>query len=378
LIRPELVELYRLGRPGLRVNDLAWLRSELTVLVNARWLPPAGTVVDAARPCVALVGDEVAYAVVGPDRLLYCSENTISDCLEVWKQTLPHREAGGSMIGYLWDLVDCNGEQICEDFATCANGFDCTRFEQSLGIVGPERRLCIDPSARVDPMVVFDTTAGPIVVDREAVVTAFSRIEGPCYIGPQTQIFGAKIRAGTTLGPMCRIGGEVECSIVQGHSNKYHEGFLGHSYLGEWVNLGAGTHNSDLRNDYGKVSVWVAGESVNTGRTKVGCFLGDHTKTGLATLLNTGTNAGVFCNLLPSGGYLPKRVPSFVSWWNGELRENADLPGQLRTAEEVMRRRGETFSEVHARFFHTLFQSTSEGRSKALRESEQHRLRRSA
>jgi hypothetical protein len=177
---------------------------------------------------------------------------------------------------------------------------------------------------------------------------------------------------------MCRIGGEVECSIVQGHSNKYHEGFLGHSYLGEWVNLGAGTHNSDLRNDYGKVSVWVAGESVNTGRTKVGCFLGDHTKTGLATLLNTGTNAGVFCNLLPSGGYLPKRVPSFVSWWNGELRENVDLPGQLKTAEEVMRRRGETFSEVHVRFFHTLFQSTAEGRRKTLRESEQHRLRRSA
>ena len=101
--------------------------------------------------------------------------------------------------------------------------------------------------------MVADTTGGPVVIDREAVVTAFTRLEGPCYIGPRTQVHGAKIRAGTTLGPDCRIGGEVEASIVQGHSNKYHDGFLGHAYLGEWVNLGAGTQNSDLRNDYGEV-----------------------------------------------------------------------------------------------------------------------------
>ena len=116
----------------------------------------------------------------------------------------------------------------------------------------------------------------------------------PRHAGP-----GGKIRAGTTLGPDCRIGGEVEASIVQGHSNKYHDGFLGHAYVGEWVNLGAGTQNSDLRNDYGEVTVTVNGRLVRTGQTKVGCFLGDHTKTGLGTLLNTGTSVGVFCNLLP-------------------------------------------------------------------------------
>ncbi len=87
---------------------------------------------------------------------------------------------------------------------------------------------------------------------------------------------------------------------MQGYSNKYHDGFLGHTYVGEWVNLGAGTQNSDLRNDYGEVTVTVNGRIVPTGATKVGCFLGDHTKTGLGTLLNTGTNAGAFCNLLPA------------------------------------------------------------------------------
>src|SRR5439155_19557884 len=98
--------------------------------------------------------------------------------------------------------------------------------------------------------------------------------------------------------------------------------------------------NRDLRNDYGPVRVTVNGRVLSTGQTKVGCFLGDHTKTGLGTLLNTGTNAGVFCNLLPSGGLLPKYVPSFAGWWNGRLEECAGFDAMMRTAAEVMRRRG--------------------------------------
>src|SRR5204863_10183783 len=132
------------------------------------------------------------------------------------------------------------------------------------------------------------------------------------------------------------------------HSNQYHEGFLGHSYIGEWVNLGAGTHNSDLRNDYGPVAVTVAGQRVETGRGKIGCFLGDHTKTGLGTLLNTGTNAGVFCNLLPCGGLLPKYIPSFCSVLNGSLSDDADMPGLLETARKVMARRGRDLTETDA------------------------------
>src|SRR5439155_2723037 len=132
------------------------------------------------------------------------------------------------------------------------------------------------------------------------VVTAFTRMEGTCYIGPGTQVMGAKVRGGTSLGTQCRVGGEVEASVVLGYSNKYHDGFLGHAYVGEWVNLGAGTSNSDLRNDYGEVTVAVRGERVRTGRNKVGCFLGDHAKSGLGALLNTGTTAGAFSNLLPA------------------------------------------------------------------------------
>jgi UDP-N-acetylglucosamine diphosphorylase / glucose-1-phosphate thymidylyltransferase / UDP-N-acetylgalactosamine diphosphorylase / glucosamine-1-phosphate N-acetyltransferase / galactosamine-1-phosphate N-acetyltransferase len=377
LVRPELADLCRAARPSLRVNDLGWLRAEQTVLVNGRWLPPAGTIDQRCGPCAGMVGDEIAYAVIHADQLSYCSPNTIGDCLQVWKETLPSCQAGGRMIGYLWDLVALNGEQIQQDFDDMA----CPRSAASprgVAIVGPGEHCLIDPTARIDPMVVIDTTGGPVVIDREAVVTAFTRIEGPCYIGPQTQLFGAKVRAGTTLGPQCRVGGEVECSIIHGHSNKYHDGFLGHSYVGEWVNLGAATNNSDLRNDYGRVSVWAAGRLVNTGQTKVGCFLGDHTKTGLGTLLNTGTNAGVFCNLLPSGGYLPRRVPSFTSWWNGELRDNSDVPGQLTTAADVMQRRQQTLTDIHMRFFDNLYRQTVDERWSVLRDDTQRRLRRSA
>jgi UDP-N-acetylglucosamine diphosphorylase/glucosamine-1-phosphate N-acetyltransferase len=216
------------------------------------------------------------------------------------------------------------------------------------------------------------------VIDREAVVTAFSRLEGPCYVGPQTHVLGAKVRTGTTLGPNCRVGGEVEACIVQGYANKYHDGFLGHSYVGEWVNLGAGTQNSDLRNDYGPVEVTVDGRLVSTGRTKVGCFLGDHTKTGVGTLLNTGTNSGVFCNVLPAGGLLPRYLPSFSSWWNGALRPHADLPRLLSTAAEVMRRRGSSLTEVHAALYRRLCDQTAAERRRVLRDADPRPLRRSA
>jgi UDP-N-acetylglucosamine diphosphorylase/glucosamine-1-phosphate N-acetyltransferase len=375
LVRPHLADLYRLQAPDVVVNHLAWLRAGPTVLVNGRWLPPALGSVDVAGPCVALAGDEVAYAVLGPDHLADCSPNTLDDCLEKWKATLPHREAGGTLLRYLWEVVNHNGEQITRDWEQAGP----TRpvLMPPVAVVGPGDRLAIDPTAQLDPMVVADTTRGPVVIAAGAVVTAFTRLEGPCYVGRRTQVHGAKIRAGTTLGPDCRVGGEVEASIIQGHSNKYHDGFLGHAYVGEWVNLGAGTQNSDLRNDYGPVRVTVNGRVVPTGQTKVGCFLGDHTKTGLSTLLNTGSNAGVFCNLLP-GGLLPKYVPSFGSWWDGALADRADLPALLRTAAEVTSRRGQAFTETHAALYRLLFEQTAAERRRAVREAERRALRRSA
>jgi UDP-N-acetylglucosamine diphosphorylase/glucosamine-1-phosphate N-acetyltransferase len=375
LVRPELADLCRVLHPDMPVNDAAWLRAGPVVLVNGRWLPGPGAAADTSQPCVAVVGGEVAYAALEPDHLACCSAETIDECLAAWKGRLPQRSAGGRMFHYLWELVAHNGEQIIRDWETR----DAAPSPPGVvpAVVGPAGRLRVDPTARIDPLVVADTTGGPVVIGPGAVVTAFTRLEGPCCVGPGTQLHGAKIRAGTTLGPDCRIGGEVEASVVQGHSNKYHDGFLGHAYVGEWVNLGAGTSNSDLRSDYGEVRVMVNGRLVPTGQAKVGCFLGDHTKTGLGALLNTGTNAGAFCNLLP-GGLLPRYVPSFGSYWNGSLSDRADLWALLQTAAKVMGRRGRELTEAHRALYADLYERAAAERRRVVREMEVRALRRSA
>lgn len=378
LIRPALEDLWRLRVPEVAVNDLAWLRGAPTLLVNGRWLPPATPLPlhDLDAPFVALVGEEVAYALLTPEYLAGCSAANLESCLNTWKIDLPSRPAGGRLFRYLWELVEHNGEQIRADWRSAARRAESAAVP--VAIVGPPEQLYVHPSARLDPLVAVDTTRGPVIVEREAVVTSFTRLEGPCYVGPSTQLQGAHLRAGTTLGPQCRIGGEVEASIVQGYSNKAHDGFLGHSYLGEWVNLGAGAQVSDLRNDYGSVRVMVDGRMTATGLTKVGCFLGDHTKVGLGSLLNTGTSAGIFCGLLPGSGLLPRYIPSFLRHEEGCLLDHADVHALLHTAAEVMRRRNVVFTEMHAELYSWLFDQTAAQRRQVVRDFELQRLRRSA
>jgi UDP-N-acetylglucosamine diphosphorylase/glucosamine-1-phosphate N-acetyltransferase len=294
--------------------------------------------------------------------------------VDVWGDTLPRTEAGGWMIDYPWDLIEHNGELLQLDYRMRSSKQDGTHRSTALAIIGPPERLVLDPTARVEPYVVLDTTPGPIILDRDVVVQAFTRIEGPCYLGPGTQVFGAKIK-GSSIGPMCRVGGEVEASIMHAFSNKYHDGFLGHSYVGEWVNLAAGTQTSDLRNDYGPVPVTINQRRINTGQTKVGAFIGDHTKTALGSLLNTGTVVGAFSNLLPAGGLLPKVVPSFCKVLHGQVCEVPDIEPLFKTAAIVMQRRGREFTDVQAAFFRRLYQETAAQRQEALHAGAPSRLR---
>jgi UDP-N-acetylglucosamine diphosphorylase / glucose-1-phosphate thymidylyltransferase / UDP-N-acetylgalactosamine diphosphorylase / glucosamine-1-phosphate N-acetyltransferase / galactosamine-1-phosphate N-acetyltransferase len=375
VVRPHLVELTRQDRPRDAVNRRVRVDGPL-VLVNGRWLPPAGGVFDGSGPCVATVGDEVAYAVVEPRSLPSASVESVAECLDAALAGLPRRAAGGRLFRHLWELVDHNGTQLIDDWQA-AGPPPQTGSPVTPAVVGPRDALHVDPSARIDPMVVVDTTGGPVLVEADAVVTAFTRLEGPCLVGRGTQVFGAKVRAGTTLGPGCRVGGEVEASILLGHVNKYHDGFLGHAYVGEWVNLGAGTQNSDLRNDYGEVRVMVDGRLTATGRAKVGCFLGDHTKTGLGALLNTGASVGVFCNLLP-GGLLPRHVPSFTACRDGRLEDGADLESLLGTAARVMERRGAALTPAHVELYRAVREQTALERQRVLRDAEARPLRRSA
>jgi UDP-N-acetylglucosamine diphosphorylase/glucosamine-1-phosphate N-acetyltransferase len=376
LVRPFLVDFCRLTHPDLAASGLSRPPEGATVLVNARWLPPPGKSPLLGEPRTGLVGDHIAYVVLPSHQPTTNSPGDLEEYLEACKRTLPRVAAGGWMVNYLWDLIEHNGPMLREDFpeGPCQKGCACEK--PRLTVVGPSHRLFVDPAARVEPFAVADTTRGPVVIERKAVVQAFSRLEGPCYVGMGSWVLGARVR-GSTIGPFCRVGGEVEASILQGHSNKAHDGFLGHSYLGEWVNLAAGTQVSNLRNDYGPIRMIINGKLVDTGLTKVGAYLGDHTKVGLGVFLNTGTSVGVFGNLLPAGQLLPRSIPSFAMFWHGQLQGRSDWRQMLETARTAMHRRGHKLTETHVELFNAVYEQTAEQRAQAVWASEQRRLRRS-
>jgi UDP-N-acetylglucosamine diphosphorylase/glucosamine-1-phosphate N-acetyltransferase len=378
VVRPNQAAVCRERFVGTPINDFEWIRSAPIVLINGRWMPPAdfdATLIQA--PCVGTVGGGVAFAAVPPAQMDDFTATTLDDIVEEWRHTLPTIEVGGRVIRRPWDLVDANAQQIETDLSRWSrDGFQ--SLSSSVSLLGKPERLWVSTDASIEPHVVADTRNGPVVIDAGAVISAFTRLEGPCYIGRRSQVFGAKIRAGTSIGPNCRVGGEVEASIMHGHSNKYHEGFLGHSYVGEWVNIGAGAQTSDLRHDYGEVLVTIDGLRVPTGSSKIGSFIGDHAKIGLGCLLNSGTMLGAFAGVLPAGKLLPKNVPSFSAVLHGEVAIHDDPEMLFATAEEVMRRRGVVLSDALLSLYRSVFDKTAFQRQQAIRQADARRLRRSA
>jgi UDP-N-acetylglucosamine diphosphorylase/glucosamine-1-phosphate N-acetyltransferase len=374
VIRTHLVPVQRRRDPHRVVNDRDWLARSPVVVANGRWVPPSDFVSpDSHGPWLGLCDGQPACALVGPEDAVSLAPNTIDSWFEKIAARLPGVEVGGEWIERPWDLVARNGAHIERDFELAGQSGVTNRQLATLALVGPSNLLRVHETARIDPYTVFDTTTGPIVVGPNVWVQPFTRVEGPCYIGPETQLFRANIRGAVSIGPTCRIGGEVEASIIQGFSNKYHEGFLGHAYVGEWVNLGAITSNSDLRNDYGEVHVPLQGDPVPTGQAKVGCFIGDHTRTGMGSMLNTGTAIGVMCNVLPAGLLLPKHVPSFTAVLYGRVGPGFSLEQMFDTARIVMGRRGKCFDETEEQLYRGLYEQTRLERERAFQRAHDHR-----
>lgn len=334
-IRPALVNVCRTLHPDMSINTREGLTADTSVFVNARWFPPTESCSDFSTPRVGVVNQQIAYVVAPPKAPLAGGIDAWPRWLEELQAKLPQVPAGGWMVDYPWNLVELNDKALWEEPRYITEH---SPIPSIVNLLGPSDRLFIDSSAQIEPFVVIDTRKGPVIVDRRAWIKSFSRLEGPCYIGPQTWVMAAHV-AGSAIGPVCRIGGEVEEAIVHGYSNKAHEGFLGHSYVGEWVNLAAGTQVSDLRNDYRTILMTVAGSKLDTGLTKVGSFIGDHTKTGINTLLNSGTSVGAFCQVYPSNLLPPRVIPSYCSFARGQLTAEENLSALFTTAATAMRRR---------------------------------------
>jgi UDP-N-acetylglucosamine diphosphorylase/glucosamine-1-phosphate N-acetyltransferase len=267
------------------------------------------------------------------------------------------REVPARTIKYPWDLVALTPSEIGEDATLVGRLGDVGEALDPDACAVRREAMAIGEGSSVAPGAVLDASDGPILIGRDVRIMPNAVVMGPAALGDRTRIkCGARILGGTSLGEECRIGGEVEGSVFQGWANKQHDGFLGHSYVGSWVNIGAGTDNSDLKNNYGRVRVVLNGKEIDTGRTFVGAVIGDHSKTAIGTTINTGTIIGVFCNVLDAG-FPPKFVPSF-SWGTASGLVEHDLEKAIQTARVVMGRRGVELTAAEEALARSVFDDT--------------------
>ncbi|RLC51755.1 MAG: hypothetical protein DRI23_04360, partial [Candidatus Cloacimonadota bacterium] len=259
---------------------------------------------------------------------------------------------------YIWELISENSKYIEHDFQNFFYDKD-NYFETETGItVLNPYNIWLGEGCSIMPGVIIDATEGPVIIDEGAKIMANAVIMGPVYIGKNSTIkVGAKIYEGTSIGPVCKVGGEVEESIFQAYSNKQHDGFLGHSYLGEWINIGADTNNSDLRNDYGQVPLYFypKKKKIDTGCQFVGAVIGDHSKTGINCTINTGTVIGVGCNVVGSD-MIMNHVRSFHWGFMKTLIEH-EIGKFIDTATAVKKRRKLGFSEAEKELYSKIHKS---------------------
>lgn len=264
-------------------------------------------------------------------------------------------ELAGWWLEHVWDLIRILPEQLADDLTRIAE----TRALQGGATAGEvpahairlgDAPVLIAASATIEPMVVLDASHGPVVVEAGAHVRAFTRLVGPCYIGADVNVMGGDVSV-CSIGERSKIRGELSNTIFVGHANKGHDGFVGHSYLGRWVNLGAGTVTSNLKNTYGPVALWTPEGLTDTGMQFLGTMFGDHAKTGIGLRLTTGTVLGAGANVY--GSSMPPKAVAPFSWGDGEPYDTYRPEKFVETAQRMMSRREVKLSDAGRRHLHT-------------------------
>lgn len=336
LIDEDLTDLYRERHPDWEINpenslDCLYINSRLrfteATQAEIQSLLPGQALLDGSS-LIALHTSEVQSFSIDQEKLekagIKCNQSKHSNAL----------------YGQLADLIHDNDRLLRYDFDHFFHDKD-NFFETEPGvtILNPYN-VWLGEDVDLKPGVIIDASDGPVVIDEEAVVMHNSVIIGPCYIGKRSVIkINAKIYQSCSIGPVCKIGGEVEGSIIQAYTNKQHDGFLGHAYLGEWVNIGADTNNSDLKNTYKNVAVYnyATKSKIDSGTQFMGCLIGDHVKLGINSTINTGAVIGTASNLW-GRNLITDFSPEF-SWGEAGALSRYRYDDFIQTAETVKARR---------------------------------------
>ena len=346
--------------------DINIINDNSCLFINGRVLASeylAKIVLEDSEDCVYKSGDEIAAVKLSKENLTKIKHD-FTDTLSFESfPELPTKKINVKLYSYLWEMITDNGSEIVKDAEALTidnSDFTNTKDFEGVSFINTEK-IFIKKNATIKPGVVIDAANGAVYIDDNVFIYPNAVIEGPVYIGKDSKIkIGAAIYENVSIGSNCKIGGEVEDAIILPYTNKQHAGFIGHSYLGSWVNVGADTNCSDLKNNYSTVKVKLNGKTIDTGTQFLGVIIGDHSKSAINTMFNTGTIVGISSNIF-GAGFPEKYIPSF-SWGGEDGLTTYELNKSIQTAKVVFGRRNKEFTTGDEKLLETVFNLTKEER----------------
>lgn len=337
------------------------------LFVNGRWIAEEGDALDRVRRAteerearVFTSGDEVVAAWVPDASSRYVERDVVTP--ETFDGMAAEELDGVRLVSRIWDFFTELEDSLRRDFTIRTKGqyiYERPGVTISDGAhLGAGEKIYIGSGSVVRPGAVLNAEHGPIYIGEEVEIEENAVVKGPAYVGSKSVIMTNADIESCAFGYWSKVGGQVDGAIIHSLSNKAHDGYLGEAYIGRWCNLGADTNTSNLRNDYGEVKMYdaVARDFVPTGRQFLGLVMGDHAKTAINTMFNTGTVVGVSCNLY-GAGFMPRHVPSF-SWGGPEEFVEFRLEKAFKIAEAVMHRRDQQLSDAERENLTAVYEAT--------------------
>ena len=347
---PHLANFDELDAPHAVSGDTTVAAGSL--IANSRFVVSLSTSLDASASAFSSEGSVCAVRLAKSVDIGRLADGSVS-LEELVPPNATAAPIDGRWLGEVWDLIGQLGDQLRDDIPVMGQRLSGGAIVNATTI-GKYGIYC-ETGAGIEPFVILDATDGPILIRRGATIAAFTRIVGPTYIGEESHVVGDAVRA-CSIGDVCKVRGEIASTIMLGHSNKGHTGFVGSSYIGRWVNLGAGSTTSNLKNTYGPVQLHTTAGVRDTGLQFLGSLIGDHAKTGIGTMLTTGCIVGAGANIY-GAKISPKRIPPFA-WGDTEPYARFEFGKLIEVAERMMARRHVALSDLARKHLETAYRTS--------------------